>query len=351
MRPENRILTIAFVLASFTTLPPLKAQAPLKAQGDDPVATVGNQTITRAELEASVAGQLEQIERQRHLLLEGAVGPLVDRRLVELEAAEHGITPDELLDAEVTAKLEKASDADVKAWFEANQSRLTPGSTLEQLGEQIRALIERDRVQALYGDYQRALKSKYDVRVLFQPLRLEIDLANATWKGNEAAPVTLVEFSDFECPACKGFNPVIDQLLQRYPDQVRVAFLQNPLRSIHPQAQGAAEASLCARDGGMFWQLHDEMFRDQRSLGREALKASARKVGLDGEVFDACLDSGKYAPTVEADVAQAASLGVSGTPSVFVNGRQVSPGRVPSLEMLANLVDEELDRESTIATP
>ncbi|MDH3523348.1 MAG: thioredoxin domain-containing protein, partial [Acidobacteriota bacterium] len=274
-RPIPSVPLVSFAL--------LFALAPVRAQENAPVAMIGGEAVTLAELEASVETQLEELERQRHRVLEDAVGPLVERRLVELEAAQRELTPDELLDAEVTAKLVPASDADVSAWFEQNKSRLMPDSTEEQFADQIRSAIERDRVQALYGAFLRQLRDKHDVQILFEPLRLEIDLSSATWKGNESAPVTLVEFSDFQCPACKGFNPVLDRLLERYPEEVRVAFLQNPLRSIHPKAQRAAEAALCARDGGKFWELHDEMFRDQQRLDPEGLKVAARKVGLDGE--------------------------------------------------------------------
>ena len=321
--------------------------AQLPAQDDEVVATVAGEPITMADVQADIAEQLEELNRQRLMLVESAIGPAVDRRLVEMEAAALGTTANDLLTAQITAKIAPVSGADIDSWFEANKNRLQPGTTVAQVAAQISGLLEQERGQALYSEYLRTLRAKYETRILFEPPRTEIDLADATWKGPEEAPVTLVEFSDFQCPACRGFNPILQQLLDKYPDDVRVAFVQYPLRSIHPQAQGAAEASLCAREAGKFWELHDEMFANQRQLGTSDLKAAARKVGLDGDAFDACLDSNKYAATVQADFDRAQEAGATGTPAVFVNGRQVTPGRVPSLDALSALVEDELRRSQT----
>lgn len=310
------------------------------------VATVGGQPVTMAELEASVQSQLDQLEQQRERLLESALAPLVERRLAEVEAAAREMTVDELLAAEVSDKIAEVSEVDVDGWFEENKGRLGAGAEKEQFTEQITAFLERERGQRMFADYMKTLRAKHQTVLLLEPFRVAVDTSGATWKGSDDATVTLVEFSDFECPACRGFNPVLNQLLANYPDDLKVAFLQNPLNSIHPNAQGAAEASLCARESGKFWELHDAMFANQSNLALAALKATARDVGLEGDSFDACLDAKKYEATVQSDLAQAAKVGVTGTPSIFINGRQVSPGRVPSLEMMAAIVDDEILRSA-----
>jgi protein-disulfide isomerase len=174
-----------------------------------------------------------------------------------------------------------------------------------------------------------------------------VSIAHDPVLGPEGAPVTIVEFSDFQCPACRSFNPILDQILDAYGDSVRVAFRQYPLRAIHPQAQPAAEASLCARDQGKFWELHDAMFANQKGLAPAQLKELARELELDGEVFDQCLDGGTYRAIVDQDLARGESAGVSGTPSVFINGREVAPGQVPSFEQMKALIDDELRRMPT----
>jgi protein-disulfide isomerase/uncharacterized membrane protein len=170
-----------------------------------------------------------------------------------------------------------------------------------------------------------------------------LDVPGGHVKGRPDAPVTIVEFSDFQCPYCSRVVPSIDKVLETYGDQVRVVFRQFPLNSIHPMAQKAAEASLCANEQGKFWELHDAMFANQKALGVDQLKTSAAGLGVNADQFNTCLDGGKYAPKVAADLAEGSTAGVSGTPAMFVNGRFLS-GAVP-FETLAGFIDDELRRK------
>jgi protein-disulfide isomerase len=196
------------------------------------------------------------------------------------------------------------------------------------------------------GELQKALldtlNTKYSPRILLEPAREEIKTAGSPAKGPENAPVTIVEFSDFQCPYCSRVVPTIDEAVKVYGDQVRVVFRQFPL-GMHKDAQKAAEASLCANEQGKFWGLHDAMFANQQALGVEQLKGKAAELGVDAAKFNACLDGGKYAPQVATDVAEGSQAGVSGTPAMFVNGRFVS-GAVP-FEQLASIIDDELQRK------
>jgi protein-disulfide isomerase len=326
----------------FACLPLCLASSGL-AEETDPVAKVGDDLVTLAELESAVEAQLKQLETQRHALLEGALDGLIDKRLLQREAIDRGITLDQLLEQEVTSKAPPVADSEIDTWYSQNRSRLGT-NTKEQLAPQIRTFLEQQAGAQQTTALLAKLRAKYPVEVYFEPLRHELDLSNATWKGPENAPVTVVEFSDFQCPACQGFNPTVSQLLAAYPEQVRIAFLQSPLRQIHPQAQDAAEASLCAREQNKFWEFHDALFADQSKLQIADLKSTARLLGMNGEAFDACLDGDTQAGAVQADLNQAARVGASGTPSVFVNGRPTTPGRVPSLETLKELIDDELAR-------
>jgi protein-disulfide isomerase len=159
-------------------------------------------------------------------------------------------------------------------------------------------------------------------------------------KGPAEAAVTIVEFSDFQCPYCSRVLPTLDRIQQSYGDKVRLVFRQFPLRSIHPQAQKAAEASLCAHDQQKFWEMHDAMFGDAKQLGIDQLKAKAASLGLDTEAFNECLDSSRHAEQVQGDVVAGSQAGVTGTPAMFVNGRFLS-GAQP-YEAIAKLIDEEL---------
>lgn len=170
--------------------------------------------------------------------------------------------------------------------------------------------------------------------------------------GSPDAPVTLVEFSDFQCPFCrKLFREVLPQIEEKYikTGKVRFVYRDFPLTSIHDMAQKYAEAGECADEQGKFWQMHDKIFEEQEKRGGNTVfdytvadvKLWAREIGLgDGVQFDQCLDSGKYQSEVEKDLADGQASGVEGTPATFVNGRLIA-GAVPFAKFEA-VIEEEL---------
>ena len=162
-------------------------------------------------------------------------------------------------------------------------------------------------------------------------------------RGNKNAKVTLVEFSDFQCPYCKQFNTVTDQVLTDYKDKVRVVFKNYPLTTIHTMAQKAAEAAECAADQNKYWEMHDQLFENQSSLSIENFKLWAKELGLKEKTFNACLDDGKKAAKVTADQTYGDSIGVSGTPTSFVNGNIISGAQ--SYEYVKTLIDQELAKK------
>jgi len=156
--------------------------------------------------------------------------------------------------------------------------------------------------------------------------------------GSAGAPVTIVEFGDFECPFCRQAFPIVRQLLAESGDQVYLIYRDFPLRDIHPHAQKAAEAAECAADQGKFWAYHDRLFQNQEALTVSDLKRYARQVGLDANVFDQCLDSGRQAAEVEEDFQAGLAAGVQGTPTFFVNGQRIA-GVLP-LEVWRQIINE-----------
>jgi protein-disulfide isomerase len=188
------------------------------------------------------------------------------------------------------------------------------------------------------------LKRDYKVQSFLEIPRAEIATAGFPSRGPANAPVTIVEFSDFECPFCKGLYPTMKLVENNYADKVRVVYRQFPLTTIHPNAQKAAEASLCANDQQRFWEFHDVMFEDQTNLSVAALKEKAVKLNLDAATFEACLDSGRHAESVRKDVAEGVRLGITGTPTSFINGRYLN-GAVPYSDFV-RIIEEELQRTS-----
>lgn len=315
---------------------------PSASNPDEKVAEVAGKTITRKELEDSIRPQLQQLDFQRQQLLEQALNRLVEERLLEAEAEARKVAKEDLVKAEIADKTPAVTEGDVAAWFEANRARLG-GRTLEQIAGQIKGFLEQQRNQERREAYLADLRQKHQARVLLDVARVQVSDADSPSKGPKQAPVTIIEFSDFECPFCSRVLPTLQEVLSTYGDQVRLVFRQFPLNSIHPKAQKAAEASLCAHEQGKFWEMHDVLFADQRKLDIADLKAKASALGLDQGKFDSCLDSGKYANQVARDLADGAAAGVTGTPAMFINGRFLS-GAVPFADV-ARVIDDELLRK------
>jgi protein-disulfide isomerase len=316
------------------------AQPAAKNTATTAVAEIDGKAVTMAELEKKASRELKQLDSQRQQILEGTLNALVEDKLIEAEAAKRGTTSEALLKAEVEGKIAPVTDADVDTWYEQNKARINVPK--EQVIDRIKAFLAQQRSQEARTTFLTALRQSHNVKILLEPPRAEVDIAGAPVKGSANAKVTIVEFSDFECPFCSRVLPTMKKVEEVYGDKVRVAFRQFPLESIHPNARKAAQASLCAHDQGKFWEMHDALFAKQKELAVGQLKGHAVALGLDAEKFNTCLDSNKYDKQVTADLEAGQAAGVSGTPALFVNGRLVA-GAVPFEEM-AKIIDDELGR-------
>lgn len=303
------------------------------------VATVDGKPITEAEVKSRAAEMFAQLEQEYrvkvHELLEAQLEEAIRDRLVDAEAAARDLSREDVLSAIETPDV---TDADVDAFYEQNKSRIN--GTKEALAGQIRDYLEQTRRSAARDQFFATLETSHKVEKTLEPLRIDV-AADGPSRGSADAPVTIVVFSDFECPYCSRMRPTLDRVAETYGDRVRIVFRQYPL-SFHPHALKAAEASLCADEQGKFWEMHDAMFANQKGLAVESLKEMASGVGLDAGTFGSCLDSGKYTARVESDLKAGVAAGVTGTPGTFVNGRFIS-GAMP-FETLAEMIDDELRR-------
>ncbi|MBU1164612.1 thioredoxin domain-containing protein [Patescibacteria group bacterium] len=159
-------------------------------------------------------------------------------------------------------------------------------------------------------------------------------------QGDKNAQLTLIEYSDFQCPFCSRHTPTLDKVLDEYKGKVRLVFRHFPLNSIHPQAQKAAEAAECAGEQGKFWEMHDKIFANQTAISVENLKSYASALGLNASQFNDCLDNDKYASKVQQQMQGGAAAGVTGTPATFI-GDQLVKGAVP-YENLKSIIDSKL---------
>jgi protein-disulfide isomerase len=347
--PSQRAGLLSGVLAlalAAGTLPACADQAKGKAaetksaDGAQVLAVVNGKPITEADVRQNSAEQFAQLERDyeqnKHQLLEGQLDQVIQDRLLEAEAAAKGVTKEQLL---ANLQAPAITDAEVDAFYEQNKAQIPRPK--EQVADQIKQyLAQRGQFESREKLFTE-LEGKYKVEKKLEPMRTEVAAVGPA-KGPATAPVTIVEFSDFECPFCARMIPTLDQVTAKYGDKVRLVFRQFPL-AMHAKAQKAAEASLCANDQGKFWQMHDAMFQNQQGLAVDTLKAKAAELGLNAEAFNSCLDSNKYAAQVATDMKEGSAAGVSGTPALFVNGRFIS-GAVP-LEQITEVIDDELRRK------
>jgi protein-disulfide isomerase len=262
-----------------------------------------------------------------------AIDQIVDERLIAGEAAKAQLTEAEWLAAKLT-ELPEVTDAEVQAFYTENQSRFAPGTTLETLSGPIREYLGQSRETGI----REGLRDSATV-VVSLPRERKTVAAVGYALGPETAPVTIVEFSDFQCPYCSRVVPTIKEIAARYPEQVRIVFRHLPL-SFHENARIAAYGSICAGNQDRFWDYHDLLFANQRALGREQLFDYATTLSLDMEQFEACMNAPETEATVANDLRDAEELGASGTPAFFINGIFLS-GAQP-VEAFDELIQQEI---------
>jgi len=307
----------------------------------EPLAEIDGEQISSADIEKTVGLQIAGLQDQIYNLKLQKIESIIDEKLLAKEAAKRGITVAALLDAEVTAKVTLVTEKDIDAVAGTDQSVADPTNRRVQ----IRNFLQNQRIATQRDSFLKSLRSQAKiVMYLKAPIyRMEVAVDDAPALGPATAPVTIVEFSDFQCPFCRSVKPTIDKVLARYGDKVRLIYKNLPLDSLHPLARRAAEAGQCANEQGKFWPFHDKLYAGAFASA-ETLKAAAEELNLDAGTFEQCLNTRKYKATVQKDVDYAATLGVTGTPSFFVNGRPLIGAQ--SFESFVRVIDEELSQPS-----
>jgi len=301
----------------------LAGSAAAAGPGGDVVATVGGQSITRAQLEEKMRPKLVELDNERYEAMRDELGEMVGEELIKQEAKARNTTPEKLVKEEVEAKVAAPSDAEVQKLYDANKAQLG-GQTLEQVKPRIVEYLKQQQTEQRQAAFVEELKKKYPTSIQLRAPVIAVDTAGRPERGGGAkAPVTIVMFSDYECPFCDRGEKVIDEVMKAYGDKVRLVFRDYPL-PMHPHARGAAEAAACANAQGKYWPYHEKLFANQQALGDDKLKEYAQQVGLDTAKFDQCLKDKAFAAAIDKDVADGAAVGVNGTPAFFINGRMLS---------------------------
>jgi protein-disulfide isomerase len=350
MRQIATLLTITLLLpaaARAGETKPKPALKPAATPAPDAVALIDGAPITAAAFDEAVEPRLSALRAQEYELKRQVLEELISQRLMEREAAARSVTADVLAQQEVDAKVVPPTDAEVKALVDGAKGRY-PGRSEAEMASQARAYLQQQKGLNRRAEFARELRAKYPVRVLLEAPRVAVDPGDAPSRGPKTAPITIVEFSDFQCPYCGRVMPTLRQLEQRYGDSMRIVFRDFPL-PIHPQAPKAAEAAACAHEQGKFWEMHDRLFASQGAIQVADLKTKAVEIGLNADAFNQCLDSGKHEAVWKKGVEEGSRYGVTGTPAFFVNGRLISGAR--PIEDFARVIDEELERAGLPVPP
>jgi protein-disulfide isomerase len=301
---------------------------------------VGDRVVTLDEVDARVGNKLLRLRVEEYMQRRRALQDILAEEVLRREAARRGVTIDAVLDEEVVRKARPVSEQEAAAVYESAPERFR---SMPQ-ADAVRSITETltfKRVSQRRQAFTEELSARAGVRVLLDPPRIVVDASDDPSRGAKDALVTIVEFSDFQCPYCAQMSRILRDIETRYPGHLRIVFRDFPL-SMHKDAAKAAEAASCAAEQGKFWEMHDRLFAGQKALGADDLRRYAGDVSLALPRFAACLAGGKYTAEWQADRADGESYGVTGTPALFVNGRPLF-GAVTMNDLL-EVVDEELSR-------
>ena len=301
------------------------------------LATIKGEPITSGELEDSLKALIFDVQEQVYKLRKNELDLTINDTLLTQEAQRRKITTNALLDAEV--KPQPITDEQARAFYEANKERVS--GDFVQTKDAIRQYLEQvelRRAERVFVEKLRAAASIQIFLIAPESPVFSISTTDQPSLGNANAPVTIIAFTDYQCPSCAAMDQNLERLMKEYGDKVRLVARDFPLNQ-HTEALKAAEAAEAAREQGRYWEYVQVLLRNQSALGVDKLKSYATEIGLDRTRFDTGLDSGKFAELVQRDVDEGMKLGLKATPTLFLNGRRIS---VKSYEDLKARVDAVL---------
>ncbi|MBV8072516.1 MAG: thioredoxin domain-containing protein [Acidobacteriaceae bacterium] len=278
------------------------------------VAEIGGKKITRAEFEQKESAKLLSARYKYYQSERQALDDMIDDEVLKQQADREHVSVDQLLENHVRRVVAVPTDEQLRVFYEGMKT----DQPYEAVKDQIRESLLHVRTDRAETAYIKSLREQDSAQILLAPPRMNVQVGDAPVRGPRNAPVTVIEFADYQCPYCQKINPDLKRLDQDFPGKIAFVFKDFPL-PIHNHAAKAAEASRCARDQGKYWEYHDLLF-ENKELDKEQLDQNARELKLDQARFDSCLASGKEAAGVEKDVAEGTALGITQTPGFFVNG-------------------------------
>jgi protein-disulfide isomerase len=335
------MLAPAFLLAAAAAVgcSRTEAQSPSKdAAGGQPAAEIGGTRITLDEVDKRAAGELARIEYDRYEARRKALDEMVNERLVDEAARARGLSKEALVQAEVTDKVVPPTDKDVRAAYEEHKARLG-GVTFDQIKDRIHRSLLEQAIAERAAQFRLSLKKDAKVTILLEEPRAEVAIpAGAPSQGPADAKVTIVEFLDYQCPYCHRAQQSVDEVLKLYQGKVR--FVHRDYVLGKPRSLPAARAARCAGEQGKFWEYHRGLLVDGGDMSDADLLRRAGALGLDGGKFTACAATDRFDADIHAATEAGGELGVSGTPTFFINGRRLVGAR--PVQDFQQIIDAEL---------
>jgi protein-disulfide isomerase/uncharacterized membrane protein len=307
-------------------------------------AKVGGEVITDRRLEVLLGSKLLEIRKEIYRIKIERLDQLITETVLEMEAKKQGITLEALIANIAPAGSTSVEESEVDRYILENQQRLQAlQGSIPDLRERIKTFLEQQKRSQAIKDYVSSIEPEYDVRV-FVPMpnapKVKVDTRGAPSLGPLSAPVTVIEFSDYQCPACRSSHQVIKEVRAVYGDKVQWIYKEYPLKR-HKEAFKAAEACHCAEEQGKFWEYQEALFAAP-DLSPENLVNIAVQMGMPRDKFSKCLEDSKYKTLVEKNSRDAVEAGIDRTPTFMVNGTLLVGG--PSFESFKNIIDEELKK-------
>ncbi len=304
---------------------------------DAVVVTVGGRAVTAGTLLERLKPIIYRLRLAAFEVEMDALDQVITNMLLLAEANRRNIGPEVIVRSEVSDKVKPASDAAVSKFYEENKARI-PGD-LNSVKVQVANYLQAQETQRLERALAVRLRKGADIRLLIsepEPPVQAISVDDDPSRGPVNAPVTIVEFTDFQCPSCAAMHPVIEEALKAYGTKVRFVVRDFPL-NMHPNSHKAAEAANAANAQGKFFEYVALLFKRQNALDVPSLKKYATELGLDRTKFDLALDRDAFAAEVRKDIQEGEIYGIEGTPTIFVNGRML-------LNLTAEGLREAIDR-------
>ena len=302
---------------------------------EEPLATLDGEPIRESDL--VFESNWRKLEQQVYDLREKALNSAIATRLLKKEAERRGVTANALIEAEISPNVGEPTNAEVSEFYEEQKAKIN--KPLQEVRDEIARILTRSKAERHLSDYVKGLWAEAEVEVFLDPPRLPVNLDGVRFRGDKNAPVTIIEYSDFQCPFCRRVQPTLAELASEYEKEIRWGFKDLPLSEIHPEALRAAQAGRCADDQGKFWEFRAELF-EQDVFTDGTYTDLAKEVKIkDGPLLE-CMNSGKHENAVMADFSEARNFGIDGTPAFLINGILFTGAQ--RIEAFRNVIDREL---------